>query len=253
VSESITLIPGSEVDGHQCLAYIFRDISEQRRLEKEVLDIAEREQSRFGHDLHDGLGQHLTGVQFMAQVLQQKLEAAQDEVHAPEAGEIAALIRQAITLTRDLARSLSPVAVQSKTLQEALGDLCAGITRRGQAQCRPELDEDIAVTNSEAAIQLYRIAQEGVNNALKHGESSEIIVGLGHNEEGLVELQVTDNGRGLPESNPKGLGMGMRVMKHRAAMIGGSLEMESTGGFTRVTCTVDEEQLNRPIGPRRRK
>ena len=141
VSESITLLPSRTDEGAECFSYIIRDISDQKRLEKEVLDIAEREQSRFGHDLHDGLGQHLTGVQFMAQVLQQKLETRMAPETA-EAAEIALLIRQAISQTRDLARSLSPVVLQSKSLQDALRDLAAGITRRGQAQCTTELDDD---------------------------------------------------------------------------------------------------------------
>jgi two-component system, LuxR family, sensor kinase FixL len=251
VSESITKVPGVRGAGSaDCYAFILRDISEQRRLEKEVLDIAEREQSRFGHDLHDGLGQHLTGVQFMAQVLQQKLEESGQSL-AHDAAEIASLIREAITLTRDLARSLSPVVLQSKTLQDALRDLAAGICRRSAAECVTELDEDIAVTDIEGAIQLYRIAQEAVNNALKHGLAKRIIVSLQHTDDGLVELAVRDNGKGFPPGAPVGMGMGLRVMKHRAALVGGSLEIMARPHETAVICTAEEETLNRPLGPRR--
>ncbi len=244
VSESITLLPSRTEEGAECYAYIIRDISEQKRLEKQVLDIAEREQSRFGHDLHDGLGQHLTGVQFMAQVLQQKLE----DRHAPEAaeaGEIATLIRQGITQTRDLARGLSPVVLQSKSLQDALRDLAGGITRRGQASCETDLDDDIAITDSETAIQLYRIAQEAVNNALKHGQASQITISLQHDEAGRVDLTVRDDGRGFPEDFQLALGMGLRVMNYRAGLIGGSLEILQRDGHTTVTCTVEEAGLER--------
>ena len=247
VSESISLLPSRTEEGAECFAFIIRDITDQKRLEKEVLDIAEREQSRFGHDLHDGLGQHLTGVQFMAQVLQQKLEAR----HAPEAaeaGEIASLIRQGITQTRDLARGLSPVVLQSKSLQDALRDLAGGITRRGQAACHAELDDDIAITDSETAIQLYRIAQEAVNNALKHAQARNITISLQHDEAGRVDLTVRDDGLGFPENFQPGLGMGLRVMNYRAGLIGGSLEILQRDSHTTVTCTVEEDGLDRARG-----
>ncbi len=247
VSESITLLPTRTEDGTECYAHILRDISEQKRLEKEVLDISEREQSRFGHDLHDGLGQHLTGVQFMAQVLQQKLETR----HAPEAAEaaeIANLIRQAITQTRDLARGLSPVALQSKSLQDALRDLTAGITRRGQSQCVADLDDDLAITDQETATQLYRIAQEAVNNALKHGAAQHITVSLRRDDQERIELEVKDNGLGFPEGFQPAQGIGLRVMNYRAGLIGGSLEILQRDGFTYITCTVEEETGARPAG-----
>jgi len=244
VSESISLLPSRTEEGAECFAHIIRDISDQKRLEKEVLDIAEREQSRFGHDLHDGLGQHLTGVQFMAQVLQQKLES-RGAAESAEATEIANLIRQGITQTRDLARGLSPVVLQSKSLQDALRDLAGGITRRGQAACETEMDDDIAITDSETAIQLYRIAQEAVNNALKHGQAGNITISLQHDEAGRVDLTVRDDGQGFPEDFQPALGMGLRVMNYRAGLIGGSLEILQRGGQTTVTCTVEEEGLER--------
>ncbi len=243
VSEMITRLPSQPGTREEGYAFIIRDITEQKRLEKEVLDIAEREQSRFGHDLHDGLGQHLTGVQFMAQVLHQRLED-EGRPEAVEAGEIAKLIREGITQTRDLARGLSPVVLQSKSLQDALRDLTESISRRGQARCTADLDEDIAITNSEAAIQLYRIAQEAVNNALKHGGATDIVVVLRHDST-RIELMVSDNGQGFPADFQPGQGMGLRVMNYRAGLIGGSLEILQRDGQTQVSCTVDEEQLNR--------
>lgn len=244
VSESITPLPHRSGGGAECYAYIIRDVTEQKRLEKEVLDISEREQSRFGHDLHDGLGQHLTGVQFMAQVLGQRLEDRRAP-EAEEAAEIARLIQQAITQTRDLARGLSPVVLQSKSLQDALRDLAAGISRRGQANCSTDLDDDIAITNSEAAIQLYRIAQEATNNALKHGHASEVTIILRRDAGGRIELLVRDNGRGFPPDFQPGMGMGLRVMNYRASLVGGSLEILQRRGHTTVICSVEEEALNR--------
>ena len=198
VSESITLLPSRTEEGARMLfSYIIRDISDQKRLEKEVLDIAEREQSRFGHDLHDGLGQHLTGVQFMAEVLPQKLET-RTHPRWQRRPKSRSWIRQAISQTRDLARSLSPVVLQSKSLQDALRDLAAGITRRGHAQCTTELDDTISLTNPETAIQLYRIAQEAVNNALKHGRANTITISLERDKAGRIDLSVCDDGCGFP-------------------------------------------------------
>ncbi len=245
VSESISRLPNRTAEGAECYSHIIRDITEQKRLEKEVLDISEREQSRFGHDLHDGLGQHLTGVQFMAQVLQQKLESA-GSPEAEEAAEIARLIRQAITQTRDLARGLSPVVLQSKSLQDALQDLADGITRRGQAQVETDLDDDIAITNPETAIQLYRIAQEASNNSLKHGGATHVKISLNHDDDGRIELSVRDDGSGFPEDFQPGMGMGLRVMNYRAGLIGGALEILQRDGETVVSCSVEEDEVVRP-------
>jgi PAS domain S-box-containing protein len=215
------------------------DVSETKRLEADVLNVAEQEQSRLGHDLHDGLGQHLAGIEFMSHVLQQKLEG-REAPEAAEMEEIARLIREAITQTRDLARGLSPVVLQSKGLAVALEDLAASTSRhlRG-VRCICKAPPDLPPIPPEIAIHLYRIAQEAANNATRHGRATQVIISIreaGHH----LELTIEDNGRGFAESSGGSGGMGLRVMQYRAGIIGGTLLItQHPGQGVTVTCSLD--------------
>ena len=218
------------------------DVTETKRLEADVLNVAEQEQSRFGHDLHDGLGQHLTGIEFMAHVLQQKL-ASREAPEAAEMEDIARLIREAIGQTRDLARGLSPVVLQSKGLAVALQDLAASTTRHIRGiRCTCQTAETLPPVNHDTAIHLYRIAQEAANNAVKHGRATEILISLREVEHHL-ELTIEDNGRGFSESGSGGTGgMGLRVMHYRAGIIGGTLHIsQRPGEGVTVVCSLDLE------------
>jgi PAS domain S-box-containing protein len=214
------------------------DVTETKRLEADVLNVAEGEQSRFGHDLHDGLGQHLTGIEFMSHVLVQRL-AERGAPEAEDMEEITRLIREAIGHTRDLARGLSPVLLQSKGLAVALEDLAESTTRHMRGvRCRCETGVPAPVPPDDAAIHLYRIAQEAVANAVKHGRATEIVIVLRLEGDRLM-LAVEDNGRGFQEGAGGGKGMGLRVMHYRAGIIGGSLEIvRGPGSGVTVTCTV---------------
>jgi two-component system sensor kinase FixL len=213
------------------------DITETKRLEAEVLNISEREQSRLGHDLHDGLGQHLTGIEFMAQVLQQRLESA-GRPEAKDASEITALIRQAISQTRDLARGLSPVVLQSKGLAVALEDLASSVGKHNNVTCTFTASPGLVNPPTDIATHLYRIAQEAINNALKHGQAKTIRVQLVE-DRGALELRVEDNGKGFKDPSSAAKGMGLRVMTYRAGIIGGSLELvQSSGNGVRIICRI---------------
>lgn len=218
------------------------DVTDTKRLEAEVLNVAEREQSRFGHDLHDGLGQHLTGIEFMSQVLSQRLVARGRPEEAADLDQITGLIREAIGQTRDLARGLSPVVLQSKGLAVALQDLAASATKhlRLTCQCRFTGEGGEAVDDPETAIHLYRIAQEAVANAAKHGRATGVILSLA-SIEGRIELTVEDNGTGLPAGfTGSAGGMGLRVMQYRAGLIGGTLHVgERSGGGVVITCAIE--------------
>jgi len=229
------------------------DVTDTKRLEAEVLNVAEREQSRFGHDLHDGLGQHLTGIEFMSQVLSQRLAGRGRAEEAADLDQITGLIREAIGQTRDLARGLSPVVLQSKGLAVALQDLAGSATKhlRLNCVCRILADSQEAVEDPELAIHLYRIAQEAVANAAKHGRATEITLSLG-NIEGRVELTVEDNGTGLPPDFTGGSGgMGLRVMQYRAGLIGGTLHIGArAGGGVVITCAIEPVRAAREPKPR---
>ncbi|HEV2208824.1 MAG TPA: response regulator [Verrucomicrobiae bacterium] len=204
---------------------IFRDITERKQLEKEILEISDQERRRIGQDLHDGLCQHLAGIELMSQVLEQKL-AARSKSDAARAGEIAGHVREAISQTRALARGLTPVTLESEGLESALYELAAGTERMFGVVCRVECAEPVPAVAPAVATHLYRIAQEAVSNALKHGKATEISIRLEAQPERRV-LSITDNGGGLPPAPARGHGMGMHIMEYRAGMIGGALQVQN--------------------------
>jgi PAS domain S-box-containing protein len=211
-----------------------RDITERKRLEKEILDISEREQRRIGQDLHDGLCQHLAGIELMSQVLEQKL-ARRSKAAAARAGDIAKNVREAISHTRLLARGLSPVTLESEGLMSALQELALNTQKIFGVACKLDCDPPVLVEDYPAATHLFRLAQEAVSNAIKHGKAKRILIRL-KEERGRITLSVIDNGSGFPAQVPKSEGMGLQIMQSRAGMIGGTLTIERNAvGGTSVT------------------
>lgn len=219
-----------------------RDISERKRLEKEILEISDREQRRIGQDLHDGLCQQLAGIELMSQVLEQKL-SARSKREAALAGDIARHVRNAIVSTRLLARGLSPVTLESEGLMSALQELAANTRKMFRVRCRFECASPVLVHDHGAATQLYRIAQEAVSNAIKHGKASTILISLKDAGERNV-LAIKDDGVGLPKQISK-KGMGLRIMQYRAGMLGGAAMVQrDLDGGTSVVCSVPRTRLS---------
>jgi len=212
-----------------------RDITERKRLEKEILEISELEQRRIGQDLHDGLCQHLAGVEMLSQVLAQKLALKSKDASA-RAGEIAKAVREAISQTRLLARGLSPVTLESEGLMSALAELALNTEKLFQTRCEFDCPETVKFPDHAAATHLFRIAQEAVSNAVKHGKAKKIWIQLRQTADGIT-VAVTDDGGGFPAKFSPGSGMGLRIMQARIGMVGGTLRVEqnSTGGVT-VRC-----------------
>jgi PAS domain S-box-containing protein len=217
------------------------DVTESKRLERAILDISGREQRRIGQDLHDGLGQHLTGVAFMSKVLEQKLR----EKSLPEADDavkIVALVNQAINRTRELSHGLLPVLSDARGLMAALERLALEVEDLFQVSCRFECGQPVLIRESDIATHLYHIAQEAVNNALKHGRPRCIVIRLAGGSEGSF-LRVDDDGVGVHPS-PGDRGMGLSIMSYRAKMIGGALEVRpGQDGGTTVCCTFPASNL----------
>jgi two-component system, LuxR family, sensor kinase FixL len=214
-----------------------RDITERKRLEREILEISERERRRIGRDLHDGLCQHLAGIEMMSQVLEQKL-APRSPAAARRAGEIARNVREAIGQTRSLARGLSPVTLESEGLASALHELALNTGKMFGVACRLDCDSSVAVTDRAVATHLFRLAQEAVANAIKHGRAKRISIHL-TNHRGRVILRVDDNGTGFPAEVPRANGMGLRIMQSRAGMMNGTLALaRSAAGGASVICSV---------------
>jgi PAS domain S-box-containing protein len=217
-------------------AKITRDITARKHLERQLLEISDREQRRIGQDLHDDLCQQLAGIEFMSQSLGQNLTMRS----APEAAaamEITKLIRGAISHTRDLARGLSPVMLEAEGLMPALEQLADNTEKLFNVSCQLCHDSGVLIEHHSMAIHLYRIAQEAVSNAIKHGRASEIIIKLARlSERGLLIIE--DNGTGFGDRNGRRTGMGLHIMQYRAGMIDGSLIVESqAGGGARVICS----------------
>ena len=226
-----------------------RDITERKQLEKEILEISDREQRRIGQDLHDGLCQHLAGIELMSQVLAQKLEP-KSKIHARQVNEIAGHVRDAISHTRSLARGLSPVTIESEGLMSALNELATNTEKIFHVLCRCDFDEPVAIEDHAAATHLFRIAQEAVSNAIKHGKASRVVISL-HKTRGRILLIISDNGVGFERQPANGKGMGLRIMQSRAGMIGGNMAIEPNGGGgVDVTCAVPEKGASSKAGNR---
>ena len=211
-------------------------MTERQRLEEEILAISEREQRRLGHELHDGLCQHLTATAMAGQVLGERL-SAQGLPEAADAAQVVRLVEEGIDLAHNLARGLYPVEMEAEGLMAAFRDLAANVSRTAKVECVFDCQSPVLVHDNAAAGQLYRIAQEAVRNALRHGKPKRIEINLSE-QHAQVTLGIEDDGGGLPEGGPRGGGLGIRIMAHRAALIGGrfAIEPAATGG-TLVTCS----------------
>ena len=211
------------------------DITERQRLEKAILEVSAREQRRIGEDLHDGLGQHLTGIAFMSKVLESKLrEKSLSETG--DAEKIVKLVNEAINKTRELSRGLLPVVSDAYGLMSALTRYSEEMQDLFRITCRFECSEPVLIYDVNAATHLYHIAREAVNNAIKHGRPSHVVIGL-FAEDAEGTLSVQDDGEGISDAPSNHAGMGLNIMNYRANMIGGSLDIRKnfTGG-TSVVC-----------------
>ncbi len=209
------------------------EISRRKGLEGEILAVSDREQQRLGQELHDGLCQHLTAVAFMTRSMALRLRNHR-VIDAADIEKVADLINKAAVDTRNLSRALHRVDVDAAALIVALQDL---IDREiWRTPCRLEMKPSFQINNDAAAAHLYRIAREAVINANKHAQARQIVVRLERFRKEMV-LRVIDDGIGFPKDLKPQQGLGYHIMKYRAQLMGGRLEIDSpqTGG-TRVSC-----------------
>jgi signal transduction histidine kinase len=250
-----------EVEGRTVFAGIIRDISERRRLELEVLRIADEERRRIGQDLHDGLGQQLTGIGLIAKGLARRLEA-DESPWAEEAREVAQFVKEADEYARGLARGLVPVELEANGLAAALARLAATAERLFGITCTFEATgKDAGIAAVPHPTHLFRIAQEAVSNAFRHGRAGRVDITLSVGKE-RVRLRVHDDGVGFPDAIRAGgsdtpateahggtvsapvrpddnRGMGVRIMHYRARIAGGTLDIRPAVDVgTIVTCTI---------------
>jgi PAS domain S-box-containing protein len=212
-----------------------RDVSERKRLEKTILNISEREQRRIGQDLHDGLGQHLTGIAFMSKVLERKL-SEKSVPESSDAAKIVQLVNDSIRRTKELARGLLPVVSEAHGLMSALRQRARELEDLFQIRCHFQCEDPVLIEDVNVATHLYNIAQEAVNNGIRHGRSKNIVIGLSRrNGNGVLTIQ--DDGDGFPAKPTGQPGVGLSTMNYRANIVGGSLKVQANPdrGVT-VTC-----------------
>lgn len=225
-----------EVAGRNHSLVVLQDVSERKHLERAILQAVNREQYRIGNDLHDGLGQELTGIALMMRGVAGRLTTEYPPI-LPELEGITRLVSNAIESTRALARGLSPVNLERGGLQDALDGLAMHAAELYGVQiiCTQRVNTTRPL-NPELANHLYRIAQEAVRNAVRHGQARSIRLHL-HGARAKVRLTVTDDGIGMPVDAVDAAGMGLKIMRYRARMLGGEVRFErAEPSGTRIVC-----------------
>jgi signal transduction histidine kinase len=213
-------------------------VFERRLLERTLARVTAREQQRIGRELHDGIGQQLTAAGLLLAGLRHRLGD-----HGPEVIDIASrltgLIDQAKSDIRKLSHALALSEITPDKLVAALESLVEVARVPGDVDCRMEYASTVDIEDEFTATQLYRIAQEALNNSIKHAEPGIVLLALRRGEDGSSILEIRDDGSGFSEEMLKGPGIGLRIMRHRAQLIEAELEITSAeDGGTIVRCTV---------------
>ena len=218
-------------------------LERSRRLEREIVNISEAERRRIGQDLHDGLCQYLAGLTCGASSLRDDLEKLDVRAEADTADELVKLLQDAVVQTRDLAHGLVPAEVSRLGLVLALESLAQSVGRMHGVTCSFQFHGGSPIWDEQAAMHLYRIAQEAINNATRHGKARNILVFL-EAADHSISLRVLDDGVGVSE--PCSEGVGLKIMRYRARSIGGEVTIERRNGTgTTVSCTVrTKSQVN---------
>jgi len=225
---------------------LLAEMRERGRLEREIIDLSEREQLRFGQELHDRVCQELASVAIAAHMLARKLLATEHEETA-HAREMALMADHALETTRNVARGFFTAGFDTAGLAEALREAARHTEEKHHVSCVVSWQETFKIPDEDTVIHLFRIAQEAIQNAVKHAASSRIEVSL-KRKGGMLQLTIEDNGKGMQPSNRKAKGLGLNIMAYRAGLIGGEFKTEQpTDGGTRVVCLVPFEKMKRPV------
>ena len=224
-----------ELKGRRLLFLIIHDVTERKLLEKRILDVSETERQRIGQELHDSLGGMLTGAALLSKALAHRLEA-RGGAEAAVSEEVTRAINDAIGQTRAIARGLFPGELSAMGLVAGLKEFAAETTKRSGIPCQMRADKAVIIRDKSVGAHLFRIVQEAVNNAIRHGRPRHITIRLARFKAGVL-LEVRNDGKALPARPPTGDGLGLRTMKYRADVIGARFAVRSSGGRgTVVSC-----------------
>lgn len=218
------------------------NIQERAQMEEEMNELAAREQRRIGRDLHDSLGQKLTGAVFLSRFLLNRFKDAvgEEKTHAQTLNET---LKSAVSQVRNMARGLASVTLNEESLDESLDQLADEMSSLYNTSCTVERSGTLPELDRKTKEQLYFIAREAVNNSAKHATPKHITIRLSANGQEW-SLQIEDDGSGLPEHKHGGEGMGLRIMRHRATRIGAKFTIESTPGNGTVITVLHKSDLN---------
>lgn len=218
-----------ELQGEKCIILVGYDVTDQIRLEKEVLTITGRERYKIGQYLHDDLGQHIVGIEAMCAILENRMKA-HNSPDVDMLADICEYLREAHEKARNMASGLCPVRLEENGLSSAIEELASGISRMYNIKCEYiNYNSHVKIYNSQIAINMYYIVRESVNNAIKHGKAAEIEITYSSNAD-TIFLLINDNGTGFDIARNESAGMGLSLIKYRARAIGGSVEIKSEPG-----------------------
>lgn len=227
------------------MAVLRKEITERLRLEEEILGISERQQMRIGQDLHDDLGQQLVGVAMLAELLAKELNA-ESHPRAQSASQLAAFVTESITTTRNLAKSFYPVELERGGLIVALKDLANRTEALASISCKLHADNGFTVPKS-AEIHLYRIVQESISNAIKHGHARTVNIECATRENSRIATILDDGSGFTPPEEGKWTGMGLHLFAYRARLIGAKVDVgKGPQGGCQVTCVLPANERNQP-------
>jgi signal transduction histidine kinase len=234
---------GLEATVRQRNQALLEEMRERGRLEREVIELSEREHRRFGQELHDLVSQELAAIAIDAHFLARTLLAA-EHAEAERARQIAWKVDRALTKARNIARGYFTLGFDAAGLAEALQEIARTAQQSSGLSCVVRCSDNLVMGNEDATVQLFRIAQEAVQNAVRHAAASSITISLERRED-LFWLGVEDNGKGLPSEPSRDSKLGLSIMAYRAGLIGGKLMFERPkGGGTRVVCCVPAAKLS---------
>jgi len=234
------------VEGSGLFVILARDLSEQRRLEREIIEMSTRQQQEIGREIHDGLGQELTALLMLASGLERKLSRPDGGLGPEDFAKITQYLKRALDTARSLSKGLAPADIATEGLPAALQDLAD----RMQAATGLDIDfssaGDVRVDDSNRAAHLFRIAQEALSNAVRHADATRLELGLEATDDGLL-LSIRDNGKGLPEDAERNGRLGLHLMRYRASILGGECSIAAhPGGGTLVRCEVPMRAAGSP-------
>jgi len=226
--------------GQPFLLSSFADITDQKRLEQEILSISEKERRTIGQDLHDDLQQHLIGIEALSSLLEARLKKTSPRDVA-SAKEIHSLISEAVEKTRRMARGLCPIYLNENAIVPAIREFAENISDIFDIDCSFSSDKKIIITDNTTAVHLFNIIQEAVNNGIRHGKAKNIGISL-HSKKGKIFLAIEDDGKGIANGLKKKKGLGINIMKYRAKVIGATFDIRAgESGGTVVSCVINQK------------